>query len=373
MFRNFMIRLSIIFATLLLLSACNSSKEVHNDTILEITLNPEDKDLSPADIMEVIGWTELKLDSAVWIGNPTKIESAAGEYFVFERYPSQCVFRFSSDGKFLSKIGKIGNGEGEYLQAYDFYVDEDGSKIYILSDKSTLYVYGKDGTYINKVQISDNLICNLCKSNDGLLGSTGYADITNDGNNYLIYKYDSDWKVADKWVEYSNVLLPPYSIALKNPFISNGNNIYFVDKIKASVFDINQMNDNGTPNISFKLENPMPIDAYADFMNFIELQGKHNWIMDTAILDSSILVAYIFDGNYSVTQTDKNGVVLKSGVLNGMLPLECSYVSGDAINSLITAGLYNDLWANVSGIQQPDFEVSDNSILLMQWQLKNTP
>ena len=43
------------------------------------------------------------------------------------------IYRFSRSGKFLNKIGSIGQGPGEYTTYSTFLVDEDKKEVYIIA------------------------------------------------------------------------------------------------------------------------------------------------------------------------------------------------------------------------------------------------
>ena len=63
------------------------------------------------------------------------------------------IYRFSRSGKFLNKIGSIGQGPGEYTTYSTFLVDEDKKEVYIFSTNNGVLVYDFEGGF--KKQISD--------------------------------------------------------------------------------------------------------------------------------------------------------------------------------------------------------------------------
>ena len=63
------------------------------------------------------------------------------------------IYRFSRTGKFLNKIGSIGQGPGEYTTYSTFLVDEDKKEVYIFSTNNGVLVYDFEGGF--KKQISD--------------------------------------------------------------------------------------------------------------------------------------------------------------------------------------------------------------------------
>lgn len=63
------------------------------------------------------------------------------------------IYRFSRTGKFLNRIGSIGQGLGEYVNYLTFLVDEDKKEVYIFSTNNGVLVYDFEGGF--KKQISD--------------------------------------------------------------------------------------------------------------------------------------------------------------------------------------------------------------------------
>ena len=53
------------------------------------------------------------------------------------------IYRFSRTGKFLNRIGSIGQGPGEYVNYLTFLVDEDKKEVYIFSTNNGVLVYEK--------------------------------------------------------------------------------------------------------------------------------------------------------------------------------------------------------------------------------------
>lgn len=72
-----------------------------------------------------------------------------GDFFIFPRGESCSILRFSKDGKYLNKIGAVGNGPGEYAELTDICVDPSTKTISILGTDE-IYKYNYDGSFIDK-------------------------------------------------------------------------------------------------------------------------------------------------------------------------------------------------------------------------------
>ena len=61
------------------------------------------------------------------------------------------IYRFSRTGKFLNKIGSIGQGPGEYTTYSTFLVDEDKKEVYIIANTNGVLAYDFEGNFKRKI------------------------------------------------------------------------------------------------------------------------------------------------------------------------------------------------------------------------------
>ena len=64
------------------------------------------------------------------VGRISKISVVDSYILVLD--PSSCLFVFNKEGKFIRKIGNVGQGPGEYSMPIDFTIDRDNHLVYIL-------------------------------------------------------------------------------------------------------------------------------------------------------------------------------------------------------------------------------------------------
>ena len=91
------------------------------------------------------------------------------------------IYRFSRTGKFLNRIGSIGQGPGEYVNYLTFLVDEDKKEVYIFSTNNGVLVYDFEGGF--KKQISD------FQTMVGMFSSIYKQYILNDHKFFAIQKF----------------------------------------------------------------------------------------------------------------------------------------------------------------------------------------
>jgi hypothetical protein len=87
------------------------------------------------------------------IGNLSELQVFDGHIYVFDKYFAKSLFVFDMEGRFIRKIGNVGKGPGEYIQANDFTLDTENRFIYLSDRGNRVHKYQLDGTYINSITI----------------------------------------------------------------------------------------------------------------------------------------------------------------------------------------------------------------------------
>ena len=104
-------------------------------------------------------------DSCLIGGDVRKILKYGSRFYVsFDR---TTLLAFDKDGKFVRRIGALGQGPGEYASFMDFDVDKEG--IYIVGSRQMMW-YAPDGTFVRKVSFGEHNIIGLTVIGDKILG-----------------------------------------------------------------------------------------------------------------------------------------------------------------------------------------------------------
>jgi len=98
-------------------------------------------------IADSIGYIQLETDSGCLIRNIRQLYISNDRIFV--RDQQQKVFVFDLHGGFLNEIGAKGKGPGEYIYVYDFALDNERKKIYLL-DVKYIREYDYSGTFTGR-------------------------------------------------------------------------------------------------------------------------------------------------------------------------------------------------------------------------------
>ena len=113
----------------------NLSKSVSNVSSLPLSGAASDVDIVPLEV------TDESL-----LGEIYHLQITEKDIWV-HHYKDKRICRFSRSGKYLNKVGKIGQGLGEFIQLSDFFIDEGRREIYIISASRGVFVYDFDGNF----------------------------------------------------------------------------------------------------------------------------------------------------------------------------------------------------------------------------------
>ena len=148
---------------LLLLFSCTSRDKSKIEEIYSIKLDDvQETTLTYSDIIDIQEWIVLDSLNECTIGDVAKIEEFNKEYYVLDKAIQKCVLVFDEHGKYLRRIGRIGQGPGEYAQIYDFTINRRTGCVAILSGLSKVYVYDLKGEFRVTKQVSVMIAGILC-------------------------------------------------------------------------------------------------------------------------------------------------------------------------------------------------------------------
>ena len=102
---------------LICLFAC--AKEArHNGNGIEIPTN--ELNVSISDIFTDFSIVSLETSERSFIGSISKIELYDGKFYLLDKSTTKQVHIFDTLGNYISNVGNIGRGNGEYLNIEDF-------------------------------------------------------------------------------------------------------------------------------------------------------------------------------------------------------------------------------------------------------------
>ena len=184
--------LSISTCISLLLSACGggSSQTQGEVAIIDVEtaiLNPQE--LSLTDLGEKITYVPLETldESVVKLGSTSKLAMTDEYIFVGELGSPLLAFdRFT--GKFLRKIGSVGQGPGEYSGSTDVEVDAEAKRIYFAIKGSKYQCYDFEGNFLNSITLPED---NFMMGGSYFMDNKAYAycNVANEATTCRAYAY----------------------------------------------------------------------------------------------------------------------------------------------------------------------------------------
>lgn len=152
--------LSISICISLFLSACGGGNGISQGEVPVIDIetafqNPQE--LSLTDLGEKMTYIPLETldESLVKLGSQSQMTVTAEYIFVGENSAPLLAFDRGT-GKFLRKIGSVGQGPGEYSGSRDMEVDAEAKRIYFRASPTQYHCYDFEGKFLNTITLPPN-------------------------------------------------------------------------------------------------------------------------------------------------------------------------------------------------------------------------
>ncbi len=153
------INIFLILLLSVMIISCNTRNNQHinelkiDRDIINIPENIFDAEIDLDELINEIDFIPLETTDECLIGHIDKILSIPGYYFIQDRI-NKTLFKFSQDGKFITKIGSLGQGPKEYLSVWDIILDKKNKFINVLDlEGYKIIKYTYDGDFIGKTNL----------------------------------------------------------------------------------------------------------------------------------------------------------------------------------------------------------------------------
>jgi hypothetical protein len=174
----------------------------------------------------------LETNKNAMISQANIIQVCGNQIFILDSSGSKGLYVFNKEGRFIRKIGSVGQGSDEYVQPSDFTIDKRKKIIYVLdSQNQNILKYNlATGTFISNIKLND-------KSNKSYhiqcVGDKLYSDAYNKTKletTFLIQEINlSTGERERKWLPTSI-----YNCGISNAPISGAGYSVFFDKMQDS-------------------------------------------------------------------------------------------------------------------------------------------
>lgn len=269
----------INFLFLTFLTCCENTQIKSNKNTINIDLKRIKIDFQDSTLVKDISYVFLETNKECLIGNFDKMLMVNNNIYILDKTLTHTIFVFDRNGNFLYKINKQGKGPGEYIQIFDFYVDND-ENIYAWDvEKKTIIKYSEKGEKFKEFKINHRFLeFSLFAKNEILVRNLieeGKITASLAKINILTNEMTVILKAREL---YDDIGIPRNS---SHYFFNSGNDILFSPMFSNDIYEIN----NGT--ISKKLlftDNIIPNKHFIKQLKADQmLQYKVNYFLSDVI------------------------------------------------------------------------------------------
>jgi hypothetical protein len=139
------------------LATLNANKDI---IVIDIDNANKENVLYLSDYFKNVHPVALENNEEALIGRVNKIAALNEFIIILDKSISKNLFIFDKDGKFIRKIGRIGNAPGEFVDISDFTIDSGNNIIYLLDSHSQRINWYEisSGKFINSIRIKNNYV-----------------------------------------------------------------------------------------------------------------------------------------------------------------------------------------------------------------------
>lgn len=149
----------VMIVCLLLFGCKHASKETilfdtpsEGSVVIDIDID-KNSVLKYSDIFESVRFVKLETHDNALIGQIDKIIVVENKFVILDAYSAKMVFVFDANGKFLNRIGSIGEGPEEYKRPDDIVYDKYKDELLVWSsDDQSIFRFNLDGTFVGKIK-----------------------------------------------------------------------------------------------------------------------------------------------------------------------------------------------------------------------------
>ncbi len=144
------IKMLLLFCTLFFISCKDETINSSSLRTLHVDVHNTNTISNLSNIFEPLKSITLETNASSLIQNVDKIEFYKNNIYILDSYGAKGILVFSEDGKFKYQIRHQGRGPGEYMELYDFNIEND--KIRILDYKKVL-IYSLEGEFKQSISL----------------------------------------------------------------------------------------------------------------------------------------------------------------------------------------------------------------------------
>lgn len=176
----------------LLLTACGSNNPMNSGELPVINIEAalqSPQEMSVSDFGDKITYVPLETldESLVKLGSSSKM-IVTNEYILVGELSAPLLCFDRATGKFLRKIGSVGQGPGEYSGSTDMEVDAEAKRVYFRASPTQYHCYDFEGKFLNTITLPED---NFMMGGHHFANNQAYAycNLTNAATTCRAYAY----------------------------------------------------------------------------------------------------------------------------------------------------------------------------------------
>lgn len=209
---------------------------ISDSTLIQINVDPDGEESYAFDsLIDDISYIKLETNSDCLIGNIHQILCSNEYIFIMDVFVANAVYCFDKHGNFVRRIGKVGQGPGEYSRLCKMCLTSDQKQI-VLYDWNCLHYYDLNGKHIKDV--SPSFYANDIEliNNDFIAGFIE-AGMDDDSQRQMLSVYDKDFKLLYR--EFPSFYNEVFHLNNgMHPLRSFGNDIYLKEPWTHNIYKI---------------------------------------------------------------------------------------------------------------------------------------
>ncbi|WP_285826815.1 6-bladed beta-propeller [Bacteroides acidifaciens] len=339
---------TLLFCIILFLSIGCQQRKVYtsniesDSTTVDITVNLENYQGVPYDsLIDDISFVRLETNDDCLIGAISQIICTDSLMFISDRDVSKSIYCFDRQGKFLRKLGAVGQGLGEYSGYYCYITLSPDKKNLIIMDWGKLIYFDFKGNLLKEITLdSSHAIRNLEFIDNNLMAGFEFYGNTSVKSKPMLSVYDTQLNLehcAFPTISTDNFVLSPM-----NPLRKFDNEVYFNLPYSDTFYKVSSNHVSKAFHINFiKGGGAPPIEEGIDDRVYAEQLYKTIYCEDFIILkDVAVFQLSMPNGGYPIVAYSFKSKKTYYGNLNCHNPLFCLYkvpLTRDKENTLVTA------------------------------------
>ena len=285
-----------LILSLIIITSCSCSKKEQTDNVSKLIFNEETNIDFKKDIE--CSFIPLETTDSCLFGDISAIRIVDDKIYIIDK-GSKRLLVFGTSGKFITQIGKRGNGPGEYMSVNNFHIDKKKQIITLVdAHQAKIFHYNlKDYQYLNSQK--SPYFSDCCWLSDGNIAWTFHGGY-NTGKRDMYYVKITDSELNTITLLYPTTFLPEYLMIPHLLFYTFNQKCYLNLPFLPTIYEVSSQKLIPTYQLELgkhKFASPEWLKTNAE-KNYYKTISNSNYISGQHVkeTENSICVEYYIEG-----------------------------------------------------------------------------